>query len=54
MKNRTPTEQEKEVIRRNGIDLEGLAVVYADENRLHLLRHETRDEILIYRGDKQW
>lgn len=54
MKYRVPTEQEKEIIRRNGIDPEGLAVVSADENCLWLLRHKTRDHIVINRGDKQW
>ena len=54
MKYRVPTEKEKEIIRRNGIDPEGLAVTYADENSLHLLRHKTRDEITIRRGDKKW
>lgn len=54
MKYKILTEQQKEVLRRNGIDPEGIAVMYADENRIRLLRHETRDEITIDRGDKPW
>lgn len=54
MKNRVPTQEELEIIRRNGIDTEGVAVSYRDEDTIHLLRFKTRDTIIIRRGDKQW
>lgn len=54
MKYKTPTEREKEIIRRNGIDPEGVAVIHSDDDTIHLLRYTTRDEITINRGDKPW
>ena len=53
-KYRVPTDREEEILRRNGIDPEGLTVSYADDNCIRLLRLKTRDEIVIHRGDKQW
>lgn len=60
-----PTEQQKEIMRRNGIDVDSVSMVvkYADKDTLHLCHHDTRDEIrihdnkgeiTIHRGDKQW
>lgn len=51
---RTPTQKEMEILERNGIKPEGLAVKRSDKDTIHLLRHNTRDEIIIHRGDKQW
>lgn len=51
---RMPTAEEKEIIRRNGIDPEGVAVMYRDSDTIHLIRHKTRDEITIRQGGKSW
>lgn len=51
---RKPTEKEAEILRKNGIQPEGLAVKRSDENLIHVLRFCTRDEIIIHRGDKTW
>ena len=51
---RVPTEAEKEVIRRNKIDPEGVAVTYSSDNTIRLLVHKTRDTITINRGEKKW
>lgn len=51
---RPPTQQEAEILRRNGVQPDGLAVKRSDSDVLHVLRHCTRDEIIIHRGDKKW
>lgn len=51
---RMPTAEEKEILRRNGIDPEGVAVVYRENNMIVVLRHKTRDEITIRQGGKPW
>ena len=53
-KYRMPKEEEIEIIRRNGIDPEGVAVTYRDAKTIQLLRYKTRDEIIIKQGDKKW
>ena len=47
-------EQTLAVLQRNGIDLEHKSVVFQSEDTVHLLDHVTRDEIIIYQGDKKW
>ena len=51
---RVPTPEEIEIIRRNGIDPEGLAVRCRSEHAIHLVRLNTRDEISLHQGDKPW
>lgn len=51
---RVPTAEEKEILRRNGIDPEGVAVVLRDEDSIRLIRHKTRDYITIHNGGKKW
>ncbi len=53
-KYRVPTEEEKEILRRNGIDPEHVAVFYREERRFCLLNHLTRDRITVTQGDKPW
>ena len=53
-KYRMPTAEEKEILRRNGIDPDGVAVTYRDADTIHLVRHKTRDEITIRQGGKPW
>ena len=45
-KYRVPTEEEKRIMRRNGIEPEGVAVIFRDE--------KTRDQITITQGEKKW
>ena len=54
MKNRILDEQEKEILRRNGIDTDGVSVIYRDEKEIVILRHKTRDTISVRMGDKKW
>lgn len=51
---RVPTKEEIEIIRRNGIDPDGVAVTGRDAKTIQLLRYSTRDEITIKQGDKKW
>ena len=53
-KYRMPDKEEEEIIRRNGIDPDGVAVTYRDAKTIRLLRYKTRDEITIKQGDKKW
>lgn len=53
-KNREPDEQEKEIIRRNGIECEHVSVTLRTDTSIHLLNHKTRDDIVIYQGDRKW
>lgn len=55
-KHTVPTEQQKEIMRRNGIDVDSVSVAirFADDDTIRLLNHDTRDEITIHRGDKPW
>ena len=53
-KYRMPDKEEEEILRRNGIDPEGVAVTYRDAKTIRLLRYKTRDEITIKQGDKKW
>lgn len=53
-KHRMPTKEEAEILRRNGIDPEGVTVIFRDEKTIHLIRHKTRDEITIRQGDRVW
>lgn len=54
MKYRVPTAEEKEILRRNGVDPEGVAVIFRDEKEIMILRHKTRDTISVKRGEKPW
>lgn len=54
MKPRILDAQEKEILRRNGIDTDGVSVIYRDEKEIVVLRHKTRDTISVRMGDKQW
>jgi hypothetical protein len=54
MKPRMPDEKEKEILGRNGIDTEGVSVIYRDEREIVILKHKTRDTICIMKGEKPW
>lgn len=54
MKYRVLQPEEKEILQRNGIDTDGVSVVYRDEKEIVILRHKTRDTISVRMGDKQW
>lgn len=53
-KHRMPTKEEAEILRRNGIDPEGIVIIFRDEKTISLIRHKTRDEITLKQGDKKW
>ena len=53
-KYRVPTEEEKRILIRNGIDPEGCVVSHATEEAIYLLRHKTRDEIVVRQGCRSW
>ena len=54
VKYKPPTKEEKEILIRNGVDPEGVAVFFRDEDCIMLLRYKTRDTITIKQGDKKW
>ncbi len=49
-----PTEEERKILERNGIDPDNCAVFHRTEDSICLLRYKTRDTIVIHRGDKKW
>lgn len=53
-KHRMPTKEETQILLRNGIDPEGVAITFRDEKTIHLIRHKTRDETTLKQGDKKW
>lgn len=53
-KYRVLTEQEEEILRRNGIDTEHVVVELRTEVSIWLLNHKTRDTIVVRQGDKKW
>lgn len=53
-KYRVPREDEIEILRRNGIEPKGLVVELRTKDAIYLLRHETRDTIIVRQGDKKW
>jgi hypothetical protein len=53
-KYRVPDTREAEILERNGISPDSVAVYYSSDDCLRVLNYKTRDEIVIHRGDKQW
>ena len=55
-KYRAPTEEEKRIIRENGIDPDktSLAVSFRTPDSIHILIHKTRDEVVIRKGERPW
>ena len=53
-KPRALTDEEVKILRRNGIDPEGKSVTFRQEDSIHLINHHTRDDIVIYQGDRKW
>lgn len=51
---RVPDEQEKRIIRENGMDPERFGVSYRDDTSIRLLNYRTRDYITIHKGDRRW
>jgi hypothetical protein len=54
MKHRIPDAQEAEILRRNGLDPKGVAVIYREEKEIVVLVYKTRDTVSIRQGDKKW
>ena len=46
--------KDREILRRNGVDPEGVAVIFRDEKEIVILRHKTRDTISVKMGEKPW
>lgn len=53
-KYRSLDEQEERLCKENGIDTKGVTVSFRDKDVIHLLKFDTRDTIIIRRGDRQW
>lgn len=43
-----PTQDQAEILRRNGINPDAVMVVSCDEKRLHVLNLHTRADIILY------
>ena len=54
MNYRIPTKREREIMKNNCLDPEEYAVVRSGEDWLHLHCYRTRDDILLYQGDRKW
>lgn len=54
VKYRLPNDKEREILRRNGVDPEGVTVIFREEKEIVVLVHKTRDTISIRMGDKPW
>lgn len=54
MTHRVPNEFEKRILERNGIDPNSVMVDASDKDYIRALNYQTRDTIVIHRGDKQW
>ena len=52
--NRVPTDKEAEILRRNGIDSDAVAVKHSDKDTIRFKKLKTGDEIVIHRGDRKW
>ena len=52
--NRVPTDKEAEILRRNGIDSDAVAVKHSDKDTIRFKKLKTGDEIVIHRGDRNW
>lgn len=53
-KARVPDEQEKKIIRENGMDPERFCVTFRDETTIALRNFNTRDDVTIHKGDRKW
>lgn len=51
---RTPTKAERMILERNGMNPDSYAVTRSGEDSIQLLCYKTRDEIVIFRGDRKW
>lgn len=49
-----PDEQERQILRENGLDPDGYGVTYRDDTTIRLLCYKTRDVIKIEQGDRLW
>lgn len=54
MEHKVANEFEKRVLERNGINPDSVAVNASDKNYIRAMNYETRDTIVIHRGDKKW
>lgn len=52
--NRVLNEKEEKILRENGIDTKHVAVEYDSKDCIQLLNYNTRDTIIIRKGDRKW
>lgn len=53
---RSPTDEERNILKRNGFDPDrvSVAIVRREEDSIHLKVHRTGDEIMIWQGCRRW
>lgn len=49
-----PNEEEKKIMRENGMDPSRFCVTFRDENTIALRNYKTRDDVTIRKGDRAW
>ena len=49
-----PDEQEQRILRENHMDPGHYGVTYQDKDTIRLLCFDTRDDIVIHKGDRPW
>lgn len=53
-KARVPDEQERKILRENGMDPDNYCVTFRDETTIVLRNYKTRDDVTIHKGDREW
>lgn len=51
---RVPSPDEEKILRRNGIDPDGVTVTLRSEDVIYLKRYKTGDEITVRQGLRGW
>lgn len=49
-----PNEQERKIIRENGMNPAEFCVTFRDETTICLRNYKTRDDVTIRKGDRAW
>ena len=51
---KVPTDEERRIIRGNGLNPEEYAVTFRTDTEIYLLCYKTRDQVVIRKGDRPW
>ena len=51
---KVPTDEERRIIRENGLNPEEYAVTFRTDTEIYLLCYKTRDQVVIRKGDRPW